>query len=439
MAAIAGGSEPVEQSGTLAPDTRPLTGAETLSLGMPAQAHNYWQPHFDVVEMGESDALNGNSQQPSWTSFSNLLLGIDAHATSGRNDFAFSYTGGGTISNDGTNEDSTDQNLGMTDRYNWRRISLTLIEQATILPESSVGFGGGAGLGGTANIGIQDTLLPGQTALTQRGARLTDASIGQINANVTARSSFTFVGGYSLLHYFQTDALDYGETFGQVGYNYQASRANTLALSYAYNRYGYQVNGAGQLIDDHVIQGSFGRRVTGRLAFQLSGGPEFVVYRSTLPGGVFGGAGTHVSGSASMVLLYQATPRTGYDVTFSHGVTGGSGVYQGANTDAVTVNFTHALTRSTFLGGNGTYAHNEALGANAPASQLGNTSSLGTAAGQFSLSHTLSQTLQLSFWYQAQYQGATSGFCIGSACQSSLIRHTVSMSVSWHARVLPIE
>ena len=99
---------------------------------------------------------------------------------------------------------------------------------------------------------------------------------------LTARTSLTFVGGYSLLHYFDTALLDYGDATFQGGYNYQMSRKDTIAVSYLFS--GFRYSNFNQSINTHTVAVSYGRRVTGRLAFQASAGPQIVFSRMPISG-----------------------------------------------------------------------------------------------------------------------------------------------------------
>ena len=56
--------------GDLEPDTRPLSGVQTFSLGGLKTGHSYWQPHVDISESADSNAqttTNGYTWG-SWTS-----------------------------------------------------------------------------------------------------------------------------------------------------------------------------------------------------------------------------------------------------------------------------------------------------------------------------------------------------------------------------------
>ncbi len=90
--------------------------------------------------------------------------------------------------------------------------------------------GGSPGLGG---------LVPGQTIITNEGPRFLNSSLGEIDVFLTPRSSLTFAGGYSLLHSFDENLVDYGDIIAQAGYNYKMTRKDTVGISYVFSGFRY--------------------------------------------------------------------------------------------------------------------------------------------------------------------------------------------------------
>ena len=176
------------------------------------------------------------------------------------------------------------QELSAVDAITFRRWKLSLIEQLSYLPPSGVGiYGLGGDTGGIAPPPLNPGLVPGQTILTAAGQSLSSTSDAEADVQLTGRSSLTFVGGYSFLGYFTDSTLNYGGLNARAGYNYQWTRKNTLAVVYTFNRYNY--SNYNQSIDSQSFQLSFARRVTGRLAFQASAGPQFASFLQPIPTG----------------------------------------------------------------------------------------------------------------------------------------------------------
>ena len=116
------------------------------------------------------------------------------------------------------------------------------------------------------------------------------------------RTSLTFVGGYSLLDSLDDPQLNYGDVIFTAGYNYQLSRQNTIGLSYQFSSINY--SNFDQSIKNNIIAASYGRRITGKLAFQASGGPDIALIRmplTTAPGTSTGSGSSTPNGYMTQV------------------------------------------------------------------------------------------------------------------------------------------
>ena len=112
------------------------------------------------------------------------------------------------------------------------------------------------------------------------------------------------------------------------------TRRDTIAVIYHFDELRYR--SISPTIENHTVQVSYAHRVTGRLAFQAAAGPEISFYPNSLvAGGTATDSTSHVSWSMNTTLTYQQKERTSLSLTYSHGVTGGSGVFLGAQSDQV--------------------------------------------------------------------------------------------------------
>jgi hypothetical protein len=434
LASAADNGDSDANAGPQAPDTRALAGAQNLGLGGPETVRSYWQPHFDIFGTADSNAQEtaSGSGWGTWTSFSG---GVDVHRTSGNSDMTLSYTGGGMISSGTGASNGIVQELGFTDKFTLRRWTITFLDQTSYLPESGFGFGGlgetslpGLGTGGAGSI-----FTPGQTLLTGREQNLANAFDTEADVSLTPRTSLTFVGGYSLLHNFDSDLINYGAATARVGYNYLWTRKDTVAVFYTYSALRY--SNFNQSIDDHTIQASYGRRVTGRLAFQVAAGPQIAVFRIPI---AVGGSGTPAMNSTELfwslnaALQYQLR-RIALGLSYNHGVSAGSGVLAGSEADTVSGSATRQMSRTFSSGITGGYSRNKGLvvGTTTPSSQTYDYWFVGA-----NLSHPVGRALGLTFSYQMQYQDSNVPFCIGPTCGTSVIRHLISVGVGWHERPL---
>ncbi len=416
------------------PDTTPLSSVENISIGKAPLDHNFIQPQFRIFSTADSDGLsaNGNSGWSNWTSF---LGGIDLHDASGISNLLLSYLGGGTIAIGGTASDSTIQQLRLNESLTWRRTQLTFIDQFDLLPESSFGFGGlgsGVSLPGGGSLGLQSGLTPGESVLTTRGLRLSNTFLTEADIGLSPRSSLTVAGGYSLLHYFDNDFLNSNDVVVQGGFNRQMTHKDTVAIFYRFT--GYRYSGFNQSINDNSVQVSYGRRVTGRLAFKIQGGPDIAFV--TQPLTTTTSTSASPSSGHSQVLywsLYTTVnyqlERIGIGASYSHGVNGGSGVLAGAIADTVEGNVSRQLTRQLTGSASFGYAHNTGLNGLAVANPA--IQSYAYWFGGVDFVRTLGRTLDLNFNYLLQHQTSNGVFCVGPACNANLTRQQISVGVTW--------
>ena len=88
-------------------------------------------------------------------------------------------------------------------------------------------------LGGSLELGSSFT--PSQGLLTAREQNVNNTFLTQADVRLSGRSSLTFVGGYLLLHYFNSGNLSFGGPLFRGGYNYQMTRKDTIALIYQFS------------------------------------------------------------------------------------------------------------------------------------------------------------------------------------------------------------
>lgn len=424
------------------PDTRSLTGVEDLSLGSIALEHSYWQPRAAVSETVDSNPGSTSVGNGSWGTWTSLLGGVDIHRISGVSELMVSYTGGGMFSTG--NSSATNgviQELNFKDRYSFRRSTLSVFDQVSYLPESSFGFAGTAGAGvpgaGTGTgTGTGSGFTPGQSILTPEGQNLTNAFAVELDTKLTSRTSLTFVGGYSLLHYFDDNLLNYGDASFQMGYNYAISRKDTVALSYNFSAFRY--SNVDQSLNLNTIQGSYARRVTGKLAFQISAGPQFASSTSPITNSTTSTASGTTSTSQlywtlNTALQYQLR-RASINASYNHGVSGGSGVLAGAETDIATGGFNERIARTYNLGFTAGWSRNKGFALTSGSSEA-QTYSYWFAG--VNVAHTIGRSLDIFANYQLQYQDSSTSGCVGSTCSTNIIRNQIAFGLNLHKQPIP--
>jgi hypothetical protein len=425
-------SEQEEGGEALTPDNRSLAGAESLSLGAPKTGYHFWTPYVDVSATLASNPFSA-SGSGGWTAWTSIYGGVDVHRTSGNSDFSLSYLGGESISSSSGIDNSTIQQLGFADRITFRRSSVMLLDQLGYLPESSFGYAGVGGpdlqFGGT--IGLQNSFVPNQSILTGLGRRVSNSFVTEVDTFLTPRSTLTLVGSYGILDYF--DGLNNSQQATvQGGYSYLLTRKDTIAVLYRFAALRY--DHIAQSINDNSIEVSYARRVTGRLAFQVAGGPDVAFSEKPITGSTSSSAVT-TNGKKGQVFWYlqssanYAFRRSSVQLAYTHSVTGGSGVLAGAVTDNVTGYADRQLTRAMSGSWNVGYSRNEGapITSGSPANQTYDYVYTGV-----SLNRRLWRSMDLQFGYQANYQTSSTSFCITSDCGTSYVQHQVFVTLGWH-------
>jgi hypothetical protein len=429
LASGADNGQDAGQSQTETPDNNSPSGAQGLSLGS-IETRSYWQPNASIVATGDSDALG---PQGGWTTYTSFVGGIDLHKLASHSDLTLSYLGGGSVSDDGAIGNYVFQELSATEKFHWRRYNLSFFDTLEYLPETAFGFGGlgvgGPSLPGGVTVGLQPGLTPQDSILSTRSQLIENSSFAQFDVNLTPRSSITLLAGYSLLDYFSNGLANSNDTILQAGYNHTIRRNDTLSVLYRFSDYRFPGNG--QSIHDNVVQLNYSKRVTGRLAFQVGAGPEYTLFNTPI---LTSGSSTTKTSQLLWSLTSSLTyglKRGALGLSYSHGVSGGSGILTGSVADTVAGTLTRQLTRTLNFGINSGYARNTALAI----------PGFGIAAQSYNywffganVSHPFSRTLSLFASYQLQYQTSNFGFCIGTTCGSSFTRHLISVGVNWRGR-----
>src|SRR5215831_2759212 len=143
---VNGGDQQDQDNGGLIPDTTPLTGLLSPTLGSPGLQHSYWIPGFEWSGAIQSKPY-GQTQSSNWLMNNYLVGSMSLVKAWGHNQLAVNYSGRGFISTDSTQGNGQNHQLSLSQTFVWRRWALQLVDQFSYLPQSSFGFGGSTGLG----------------------------------------------------------------------------------------------------------------------------------------------------------------------------------------------------------------------------------------------------------------------------------------------------
>jgi len=423
---------PVTQEDIDVPDSRSLVGAQNLSLGSSTASQNFLLPSFGVTTQVTIDQYQTNGTNNSDLISSTYLTGrLGLNRTSGRSQLMLDYLTGGSFSNSPTQSNSGIQSLDISDAHQWGRWSALFGDHFTYTAQSPFGFGG---LGGLNNLGVasntggsnpdfRNGFLPNQSILIDGSAQISNAGIVETGYAFTPRSSMTLAASYGILDLIGNGYQNNSNVTLQGGYNYLLDRKDSIGVFYRYNKLMFTGDIPG--VQDHSVQFTFARRITGHLTFQVGAGPDFEVYNSPLAG-----PSTVASWTVSSQVSYQYR-RFQTGLNYDHYVTGGSGELRGAETDLVSVNISHALNENwqgTISGG---FSRNQSL---QQTTGNANTISVQSWFANAGASRNFVRYGSLFVSVGVSGQSNLAAICTQPACKVNSPGATVSIGYNWGLR-----
>src|SRR5712672_3696331 len=193
---------------TIQPDNRPLSGIQNPTVGTAEMRHSYWVPGITysngLRSNGSNAATSSGWNTTSFVSTDVSLLQGWSHSTLSAN-----YSGGGYFSTDKVQGNGQYQQLAATYQIDQRRWQMLFMDQFSLLPESSFGFGGTTGLstpgiGGSLNApqaGLQSNYLPNQSIFAGTGSRYSNSAAVQFSYQLSTRGVVTLGGTYGMLRF----------------------------------------------------------------------------------------------------------------------------------------------------------------------------------------------------------------------------------------------
>jgi len=411
----------------LNPDTRPLTGVQNPTLGTPGIRHSYWLPGFQYADTVRSSALN-QATSSGWNTTSLVAGNLSVLEAWSRAQLAVNYSGGASFSSDSAQGNSHFHQLGLVQTFDWGRWQLHFLDQFSYLPEAQFGFGAGTalsipGIGGPLAPplpGLQGSYIPNQSIFTTFGPRYSNAFATQAAYTVSSRGSITAAGTYVILRFIEAGNIESNNADFSVGYNYVLTSADTLGVQYRFSAYRYIGNP--QAIDDQIVQFMYGRKITGRIALQLYGGPDVATLRVPVNNST-----NRVSESGGASLTY-ALNRGSMALTYDRGISGGSGVFAGANTNQLQYSLGHQLSREWAASLNLGYSRNGSVVSTA-SSQAYNSWYVGGG-----LSRPFGRNANFTIGYNAQIQTSNQAVCAAGACSTNFTLQQITLGLQWRAR-----
>ncbi len=409
------------------PDRTSLTGAQDFTVGTPGLRHSYWVPGL-TLENSFQSSYNGSQD---WVSTSHFVGTASLNIFSSHSQFALNYSGGGSVTNSNSVPDGYYHNLNTSQSFTWKRWTLAFLDEFSYLPQSTFGFGGVSNLGSPGVGGVLGSIVPGlqtnyslaQSLFSSTDPRFNNSAVVQTEYALTARSSLTTTASYGILRFTQGNSIETNDEIFSLGYNYQVTKNDTIGAVYRFTNYRFL--GDPQALNDHVANLAYGRKITGRLALQLFGGPEINTFRHPI-----GTETERVSFSAGGLVTY-AFRQGGLSITYNHGLSAGSGVLIGSVRDEVGSRFSFPISRrwngSTGLG----YALNKPISGSV--SPVGS-QSLHSLYASGGLNYALSRNVKVNVNYTFDYQDSTQLTCPAGGCGTNYMQHQIWVGFDWHTR-----
>ncbi len=277
------------------PDTNTLAGAAPITLGSLQHNVNTFDPAISVSQVGQ--AVPGTSGKTAITGESVASGSLNFNRTWSEYRFTTLYNGGETF-NLGYNRASTFfgttapryqfHNLTISQQADWARWHVLIRDDFTASPGAAFsGQGmGGPGLSaqfasmlGTSLNSVAQTFAPTENINTGAAMRYRNSVLGQAEYSFSRRSAFTFAASYGFLRFPGSGFVNSTMLDAQAGYDYLLDPSNSIAILASYGKINYTGSGTstigtGNSTTDYVGALAYGRKITGRLAFQVAAGPQ---------------------------------------------------------------------------------------------------------------------------------------------------------------------
>jgi hypothetical protein len=433
----------------VSPDENTLAGAAPFTLGSLQHTGNIFDPVISVSQLGQTVPIA--SGKTILTGISVASGSLNFNRTWSEYQFTTVYNGGETFNLGygaapgffgATSPHFQFHNLSVTQEAAWARWHVLLRDNFVASPGAQFS---GQGIGGPGLVAQFSSMLgsslnnlgqsfqPVETINTAEAMRYQNSILGQAEYSLSRRSALTFSGSYGVLDFTGAGYFSSTKYNAQAGYDYQLDPSDSFAILASYGKIDYNgtgtgatgtlLTGNGNSTTDYLGALAFGRKITGRLAFQVAAGPQEIY--STGPGAA--GKLHLLFASVNSALTYERR-RSGVSFTFVRGLSTGSGVILGATSNAFSGSAHYQLTRHWSAIVNGGYALNNSLPTAGAATIRFDNWFAGANLGRQIGTHA-----QINFNYGALEQNNPPN-CPQAICGGVGLQQIVGMSVNWHLR-----
>jgi hypothetical protein len=427
---------------TVAPDTTPLSGTQEFSLGILGAGRDFVYGGIHFFQGLDSNAQSAAGGTTDWRARGAISGNVSLQKVFGQNQLNLNYSGGVSFPSINNQRHNLFPVLSLRQSFAFRRYILSVANTFAYSPESFAGsgglgyggiggitginrvgnLGGFQGYGGAMGGGISPSLLPNQTIVTGQSSRVANTTSAQVQYILSNRNSLVVSGGYSFLKFLDGNFIDSSTIRANVGFDRLLSATDSVAISYqvALNRFENSPNS----VDTHTVFLNYGKRLTGRMSLQLGAGPRVGVFNNQLTG-----SNSQV-GWSMFAAFHIMFPLTNLGLRYSRGITGGSGVLQGANSDRVELFLGRPIGRHWQASLRFGYAYNTSLRQTTSGNVQANFH--GFQAGS-SLNRPVGHAGSVNFNYAVLLQNSSIQLCTPGtpSCGNRILRHTFTLGYSW--------
>jgi hypothetical protein len=442
----------------------PISGVDMPNLEPHAAPLSYLQAGAHVSESVDSNienSLGGSSAQ----SLTRAEGSLELQRLWSHYDLSLDYLGGVGYYNAAGIGLKQVQELGFYQKITWKRGEFGIRDAFSYQPEGT--FGSSYGSVGATGAGLGEVgAFFGGSALGALGVvpRIMNLSLADAVETLTPKSSITATAGYGFVHFLQNEPgtnsafIGDSQVSGELGYNRILGPHDQGAIVYGYQ--GFQFS-TGVTFHANVIQLMWGHRISGRMDFLVSAGPQFLQVNHLLaPVTVSTSADTvppcvrelgltlecptndlRVSAAGRALFRYQF-PRVSLEAAYEHFLTSGSGLFAGAESDIARVNASRPLGRVWSAFANVGYSRNsrvtpEACTQNCPGVNA-NVYQYGFVGG--GVHRMFGRTLLGFASYQFNKLLFDSSYCGSSVpCNRASNRQVVTIGLDWTPRPIRLD
>ena len=419
------------------PDQNTLAGAAPFTLGSLQHHRNVFDPSISFSQLAQSYPQTGGGGS-NVGAVSQIGGSLNFDRTWSEYHLSAIYNGGETF-NYGYSTSTSLTHYQFHDfvfqqEADWDRWHVLFRDDFAYSPGATFtgqGFGGPglaaqfSSLLGSSVTSLAQTFVPSETINTSFAHRYRNALLGQAAYSLSRRAAFTVAAAYGLLHFNESGFVSSTMVNVQGGFDYLLDPWNSIAILGGYGKIDY--TGTGSTTTDYVGALAYGRKITGRLAFQAAVGPQEIQSLGSIQGNFH-----LVFVMVNSTLRYERR-RGGLSLNFSRGLTQGSGVFEGATGDTVSANVNYRFTRVWSASVTGGYALNDSLAPVGAQRQRFTNWFVGANVGRQLGTHA-----KLNFNYGVNDQ-TNPPTCTVAVCGIPGLQQSGGVTINWHLRRIVYE